>query len=446
MTYPSHPPPMPSEIHPDIGILPRSLDPLLPPPLSTPLPSLPSPKRDPSFTSSYTLTTHLYPSAFPHVPSTPLPRSSYSDVPGETKEQRLKRQESLLHELWEQSCAMVEGKITQSTNRPVLWNVVNRFVRNMVENYNGGVILFIAHANGFNKETWEPFLLELFSEIEGEGGVINEVWAFEAVQHGDSAIINDPVIGNVFDWADSVRDILNFLLYHLPSTLSSTVLPTHLPRVSEDIAERRKISGFENDRHRLVGIGHSLGGCSVLRAAIEYPVLFDSLVLVDPVLSPIASYIEQSTPPSFQLASGAIRRREAWSSRDEALSIFQKSPFFKAWHPDVLRKYVDYGLTPFPDGTVHLKMSGVQEAVVFLDTRVAYETWQLLKGLDPRIEIFFLFSETATMAVSGLAARETAWRRKENVSNVILPYGHLIPHEAPKELGLRVNFLHRREV
>jgi len=184
-----------------------------------------------------------------------------------------------------------------------------------------------------------------------------------------------------------------------------------------------------------------------LRAAIEYPVLFDSLVLVDPVLLPIWSYDKQSTPPSFPLASGAIRRRAAWCSRDEALSTFQKSPFFNVWHPDVLRKYVDYGIIPFPDGKVHLKMSGVQEAVVFLDRRVVYETWQLLKGLDPRIEIFFLFSRTETRAVHGFAARETAWRRKGNVSNVILPYGHLIPHEAPKELAeLVADFLRRKYV
>jgi hypothetical protein len=93
------------------------------------------------------LETHLYPSAFPRSPSSPLPRSSYSDVPGETKEQR---HEHLLHELWRQNCSLVEGKLAQSANPPVLWNVINRFVRN--DKGIEGITLFLAHANGFYKE------------------------------------------------------------------------------------------------------------------------------------------------------------------------------------------------------------------------------------------------------------------------------------------------------
>jgi hypothetical protein len=65
------------------------------------------------------------------------------------------------------------------------------------------------------------------------------------------------------DWADNARDILNFLLYYLPSTISSAILPIHLSRVSDDTAERRKISGFVDNHRQIVGIGHSLGGCSM---------------------------------------------------------------------------------------------------------------------------------------------------------------------------------------
>ncbi|KAF8579957.1 hypothetical protein K439DRAFT_1637426 [Ramaria rubella] len=42
----------------------------------------------PSFNYSYTLATHVYPSAYPRTPSLPLPRAAYADVPGETIEPR----------------------------------------------------------------------------------------------------------------------------------------------------------------------------------------------------------------------------------------------------------------------------------------------------------------------------------------------------------------------
>ncbi|KIJ47504.1 hypothetical protein M422DRAFT_248927 [Sphaerobolus stellatus SS14] len=80
MSYPSYPPPKSSELHPSVEITPRSLKPLLTPPLPNTLPPLPSAPRNPSFASNYTLTTHLYPSAYPHTPSTPLPRSAYADL------------------------------------------------------------------------------------------------------------------------------------------------------------------------------------------------------------------------------------------------------------------------------------------------------------------------------------------------------------------------------
>jgi hypothetical protein len=105
------------------------------------------------------LTTHLYPSAFPRSPSSPLPRSSYSGVPGETKEQRVKRQEHLLHELRRQNCSLVEGKLAQSAKPPVLWNVINRFVRNDVDKGIEGFTLFLAHANGFNKEVCDFYFV-----------------------------------------------------------------------------------------------------------------------------------------------------------------------------------------------------------------------------------------------------------------------------------------------
>lgn len=62
------------------------------------------------------------------------------------------------------------------------------------------------------------------------------------------------------DWNDNARDILNFLIYYLPSTAASPPLPTHLPRLPSPESNYRKTHGFA---HRtLVVVGHSFGGCT----------------------------------------------------------------------------------------------------------------------------------------------------------------------------------------
>ena len=119
---------------------------------------------------------------------------------------------------------------------------------------------------------------------------------------------------------------------------------------------------------------------------MTYPALFSALYLVDPV---ILQY--PSRPPAgtgnADLALGALGRRTTWPSRAAALELFQKSPFFAIWDPRVLSSYVECGLCPDPAGGVRLKMSGVQEAVVFSECHTENEVFARLGTLDPRIPL-----------------------------------------------------------
>ena len=74
-------------------------------------------------------------------------------------------------------------------------------------------------------------------------------------------------------------------------------------------------------------------------------------------------------------------------SREEALRLFQQVPFFAAWDSEALEIYVEHGLAPDPKGGFRLKMSGLQEAIVFVEARVPREVWELLESLDDRVEL-----------------------------------------------------------
>ena len=75
--------------------------------------------------------------------------------------------------------------------------------------------------------------------------------------------------------------------------------------------------------------------------------------------------------------------------REEAFRLFQQNPFFSSWHPSVLKIYTEHGITPVPPprGGVKLKMSAIQEAICFDDNKTADEVWELIEGLDERIEL-----------------------------------------------------------
>ncbi|KDQ56901.1 hypothetical protein JAAARDRAFT_131855 [Jaapia argillacea MUCL 33604] len=424
---------------------PRPLVPIESPPGPLDLPSLPSPPRSFSFESTYTLTTHIIPAAYPRsTPDVTLPVVNLRTTDKEVRKANVTKATQELLDIKDKS---LKGELVGGS-RKVLWNCVNRYVRKGGRPSNAGkrsVTLFCLHANGFPKEIWEPTLKNLVASTESSplGPQIDEIWTWEAVQHGDSAILNEKNLGALFDWRDNTRDILNFLLNYLPSSATSGPLPTHLTRLPKAVSESRKVHGFQD--RTFFTVGHSLGGGTSCLAAYHCPALFPTLVLVDPVILPVGSYDNEGL---WAYVSGAIQRRDSWASREEALRLFSAVPFFAAWDPEVLKIYVECALRPNPDGGVQLKMSGMQEAVVFADTTVAYEVFELVASIDDRVELrWVLPGQGRENELGGESLRPyRAWRRETNVSNVIIPKaGHLIAQEAPRELAQDLfQFLQRK--
>ncbi|KAJ6630584.1 Alpha/Beta hydrolase protein [Mycena sp. CBHHK59/15] len=397
--------------------------PIFPPPVAAlphPLPSAPAPRPFPN--PRYIVSTHVVPAAY--LRTMPLASTPPPAAPAYTASKTERKSRHAERAAW----VVAESQRERGRHERVLWSAVNRYVRADVANgRGGGLTLFLAHANGFPKETWEPTLLHLFDTLGG--ALVDEIWAWEAPHHGASFLLNADIPFSACDWVDNARDVLTFLLHFLPSSIAGPdePLPVHLPRVAPEERALRKVRGFKE--RELLAVGHSFGGCCCSWAALTHPRLFSSLMLVDPVI--ISSVPLEKDNPGPSLLAGAVARRETWASREEAHASFATNPFFAAWDPRVLTLYVAHGLSPAPGGGVQLAMPGVQEALV----------WDMLPELEERIELRWVVpGKPGEPELGGPGAtQERVWRRPANSSNVRIPQaGHLIAQEAPRELAREI--------
>ncbi|CAE6436645.1 unnamed protein product [Rhizoctonia solani] len=390
------------------------------------------------FLPGWTCSTHVFQAATPRESAPPGIADKIPVPAGEiSKTERLALANAQLDELVKLRHAVASGK-TFPENDATMWIAANRYAfdRPRLNGSGPARTLVLTHGTGFHKEIWETTLRYLLATSQGQASV-DEIWALDAANHGDSALLNKDKLGELYEWSDHARDLLNFLINFLPESIEPGQIESNLPQVPNQSALRRRERGFAD--RRIIGIGHSFGGCTVARAAIDSPILFSSIILVDPIIYPL--YAIRNYSADF-LAEGALTRRERWPDREIAKSNFLKSPFFRAWHPDVLADHVKYGITEEGEG-VRLKCSGFQECITFLESgRLQSEVWELLPTLDKRIPLKWMMDSTQAWSTGGLEmTQHTVWRRPVNTTNIkIKGAGHLasIPHEAPEALAREI--------
>jgi alpha-beta hydrolase superfamily lysophospholipase len=159
----------------------------------------------------------------------------------------------------------------------------------------------------------------------------------------------------------------------------------------------------------LVAFGHSMGGATLLMAALRRPELFDLIVAFEPIVFP-PDWSPPVTPPSFDIVEGARRRRASFPSFEAAIEHYGSKPPLAAFDPDVLRLYVAHGFRPAPEG-VRLNCDPEHEARTFEASR-DHETWDRLGERLPNAELVELADTTSHFwpfvdpgAVAALIAR-----------------------------------------
>ncbi|EKM75101.1 hypothetical protein AGABI1DRAFT_80306 [Agaricus bisporus var. burnettii JB137-S8] len=414
----------------------RPLLPVYPP--SDPLnyPPLPSKLRKPTFDAPYTLSTHIIPAA--HLrrgPYIPVPAPPLPDAPKDERKKAFKALKESIEKYGE------DPNIAQDKHERVLWNVLNRYVRNDLTKANStGTTLFFAHGGGFPKEIWEPVLGRILKSMDAH--VIDEVWLWESFQHGDAGLLNSENMASLFYWSDNSRDIINFFLHFLPSDTVNKHLPIHLSRVSKWETERRISSGFGH--RNVVAIGHSIGGTAIALGAVDYPKLFSAIVLIDPII------FTQQTPTIYEWAMkalwNALLRKDTWDSKASAYAEFASSPYYKPFDRDVLKIFVDCGLyettvttpTGATKSVVKSKLTTLQDAMLYAGGSAAVECFDSLSKLDDSVRLHWIMAGAKHAPRFGPpeAPHERVWIRPRNASNtIILKAGHLVIQEAPVEVA-----------
>lgn len=199
-------------------------------------------------------------------------------------------------------------------------------------------VLLLSHATGFHGRCWIPVARRLEGRFD--------VWAHDHRGYGDSAVPDD---WNV-RWTAFGDDSL---------------------------AAARHVA-TEVNHGPIVAAGHSMGGATLVMAALREPALFRAIVAFEPIIFPQSGFRPDDLPPN-PLAALTRRRRATFASIDEARANFASKPPMSAFRSDALDAYVVHGFRPTVDG-VTLKCNPEHEARTY-ETGGGHETWNLLPSL-----------------------------------------------------------------
>jgi pimeloyl-ACP methyl ester carboxylesterase len=228
--------------------------------------------------------------------------------------------------------------------------------------------LLISHATGFHAHCYAPVARALGDRFH--------VWGLDHRGHGDSEVAAAWEV----DWRRFGDDTLV-------------------------VAERIAPEGG------LVGVGHSMGGASLLMAAHADPTRFSNLVLFEPIAGPPrAGHLADVDMRSLPIVQGALRRRRRFSSRAEARENYAAKPPLSLMTDEVLDHYVEHGFRDVVDEdgspAVELCCPPELEAAIFMGGR-DNGVWELLAEIEvPCTIVSGQVLEMQPSASTGLIADE----------------------------------------
>ena len=249
----------------------------------------------------------------------------------------------------------------------------------------GEPLVVFVHATGFCKELCEPLIADTYAAVSGFRSV-----AIDQRAHGDSGVPSLP-----FDWWDVGRDVVELIGETTP----------------------------------VIGVGHSAGGAALILAELARPGTFTSLVLVEPIVfpPPYGRY------PDNPMATGALRRRPGFTSREAAYEKFSSKAAFAGWDDRAMRAYVMGGLREEGDGVV-LKCAPESEAE-FFTAATEHAAWDRLGEIEA--PVLMMAGEHSTTHQAPFLA-ELCSRMPHAEYEIVPDSSHFVWMERPGPIASRV--------
>jgi pimeloyl-ACP methyl ester carboxylesterase len=205
-----------------------------------------------------------------------------------------------------------------------------------------GSPVLLSHATGFHAHCWEPVAHSLNSQ--------HHVVGLDHRGYGDAETV-DPT---TMTWDQYGLDAL---------------------------AAARHLYAQHNEP--IVGIGHSMGGASLLMAAHAEPHLFKALFVFEPIVFPPPDP-DASERPGSPLPAGARKRRSRFPSFEAAIENFAAKPPMAAFNAVAREAYVRHGFKPTADGDIELKCLPEHEARTY-ETGGTSGAWDSLPSITTSV-------------------------------------------------------------
>jgi pimeloyl-ACP methyl ester carboxylesterase len=184
----------------------------------------------------------------------------------------------------------------------------------------------------------------------------------------------------------------------------------------------------------VISVGHSMGATAILMAACKKPELFESVVLIEPVLVPwkyllAMRFFNRFSRESIPLVRKTLNRVDQWPDHQECFDHFRSKAVFKNIDDEVLWDYVLHGVEHTDQGNIRLSYSREWEARCYSSV---FNLWTLL----PQITVPVL-AIRGTESNTIFPAAWDKWRSRSPHHDFvdIEGAGHLIPLEQPEQLG-----------
>jgi pimeloyl-ACP methyl ester carboxylesterase len=204
-----------------------------------------------------------------------------------------------------------------------------------------GPKLHLAHATGFNAQTYAPLFEQINENIT--------LYAMDMRGHGQSSAPANP--NKFHSWHSYEKDLIAFI-----DTLSEPIFLA----------------------------GHSIGAAISIAAAAARPEKVKGLILLEPVILPPTVDLLMATAKALKLghklpiAEGAKNRTARFASEAAAIERYRGRGAFKSWPEEWIRNYVEGGTQKTKEG-IELSCKPEWEAKTFAVT--SHQPWQAIKNL-----------------------------------------------------------------